>query len=434
MAASPLARWLSTALLLAATPAFAQPAPPIYRLEIRDTIQPVAAWRLQRALATAAADHAPLLVELDTPGGLLDTTREMVGAILASPVPVILYIAPAGARAGSAGFFLLESADLAVMAPGTNAGAAHPVLEGAPPDDTMRQKLENDADAFLRSYTTRRNRNPALAEEAIRTSRSFSADEALQAGLIDLIAPDDAHLLAALDNRTLTRLDGSRITLHTAGTRLLTLPPTLRDTLLSRLANPNLALLLLAAGALLIYLEFNTPGTIVPGSLGAILVLVSLFALNLLPIRHTAVALIAAALVLLVLELKFPTHGILAAASILCLTFGTLTLIAAPIPEMRVNPWLAVSLSLTLGILTLVLMRLALRARHHKFLLGAAAMVGHQATTLEPIGPDTPAHPQPGHVLVQGEIWEARSPSPLPPNTPVQVISASDSILTVAPR
>jgi membrane-bound serine protease (ClpP class) len=178
----------------------AQSSPLVYKLEIRDTIQPVTAGRLDRALAIANRDRATaLLIELDTPGGLLDSTRQMVGAILSSKVPVIVYIAPSGARAGSAGFFLLEAADVAAMAPSTNAGAAHPVIEGSTPDETMKQKMENDAAAFLRSYVTRRGRNAQVAEEAVRHSSAFSSDEALSQHLIDLVAADDSQLISNLD-------------------------------------------------------------------------------------------------------------------------------------------------------------------------------------------------------------------------------------------
>ncbi len=263
-------------------------SPLVDKLVLSDTIQPVSAAQLDRAIARASADGAQaLLVELDTPGGLLDSTRSMAGAILGSRVPVIVYVSPAGARAGSAGFFLLESADIAAMAPGTNAGAAHPVMEfGGQPDATMTQKIENDASAFLRSYVTRRNRNAEAAEAAIHSSHSYTAEEALTQKLIDLTASSDADLLASLDGRTITRMDGATLVLHLKNARIAVLKPTMREQLLGWLVNPNIALLFLVGGALLIYLEFNTPGTIVPGALGTLMVLLAIFALNLLPIRY----------------------------------------------------------------------------------------------------------------------------------------------------
>jgi membrane-bound serine protease (ClpP class) len=410
-----------------AAPAFAQ-SPLVDKLVLSDTIQPVTSSELDRAIARANSDGAhALLVELNTPGGLLDSTRSMAGAILSSRVPVIVYVAPEGARAGSAGFFLLEAADIAAMAPGTNAGAAHPVVEFGPqPDAAMSQKIENDAEAFLRSYVTRRGRNAEAAQDAVHSSHSYTAQEALDQHLIDLIASNDAELLAALDGRTITRLDGSKLTLHLAGARIELVQPTVREELLSWLINPNIALLLLVCGALLIYLEFNVPGTIVPGALGTLMVLLSVFALNLLPIHYTAVLLLVAALVFLLLEAKFGGHGALAIAGIVCLTFGTLTLVAAPVPEMAVSPWVALSVSAAFGSITVFLVRLAARARRMKSRLGPSALVGRQATAMEPLAPE-------GHVLVEGEIWRAVSTEPVPAGAPVRVVGLENYQLRVEP-
>jgi membrane-bound serine protease (ClpP class) len=426
---------VSAALVLAAgLPAciFAATAPAqqplVEKLVLSDTIQPVTEGELSRALVRANKDGAQaLLVELDTPGGLLDSTRTMAGAILSSRVPVIVYVSPAGARAGSAGFFLLESADIAAMAPGTNAGAAHPVLEfGGKPDETMSQKIENDAEAFLRSYVTKRNRNPEAAEAAVKSSHSYTAEEALTQHLIDLTASSDTALLAALDGREITRMDGSKLTLHLAGARVEVLKPSMRDDLLGWLINPNIALLLLVGGALLIYLEFNTPGTIVPGALGTLMVLLAIFALNLLPIRYTAVLLLIAALVLLMLEAKFGGHGVLAIAGIICLTFGTLTLVAAPVPEMAINPWVAIAVSTGFGAITVFLVRLAVRARHMKSRLGPSALVGRPARALEPLTPE-------GHVLVEGEIWRAVAPEPVVKDARLRVVANENMLLHVVP-
>jgi membrane-bound serine protease (ClpP class) len=394
---------------------------------LKDTIQPVTQAELIQAIARANSDGAQaLLVVMDTPGGLLDSTRTMAGAILDSKVPVVVYVAPAGARAGSAGFFLLEAADVAAMAPGTNAGAAHPVLEfGGQPDTTMSQKIENDAEAFLRSYVTRRSRNADAAQEAVHSSHSYTAEEALNQHLIDLISNNDAELLASLDGRQITRLDGNKLTLHLAGARIEVIRPSLRDELLGWLVDPNIALLFLVGGALLIYLEFNSPGTIVPGALGTLMVLLAIFALNLLPIRFTAVLLLVAALILLLLEAKFGGHGVLAIAGILCLTFGTLTLVAAPVPEMGVTPWVAFAISAGFGGITFFLVRLAVRARRRKALIGADAMVGCRAIAMERLAPD-------GHVLVEGEIWRAVSDEPMPQGASLRVVSHEQMLLHVA--
>jgi len=414
-----------------------QPQPPaqllVDKLVMAETIQPVSAGELNRALARANSDGAAaLLVELDTPGGMLDSTRTMAGAILESRVPVIVYVAPAGARAGSAGFFILEAADVAAMAPGTNAGAAHPVLEfGGQPDATMTQKIENDTEAFLRSYVTSRKRNAEAAEAAVKSSHSYTAQEALDQHLIDLVADNEAQLLASLDGREITRKDGSKQTLHLAGARVEVLRTTLKDELLGWLVNPNIALMMLVCGALLIYLEFNTPGTIVPGALGTLMVLLAVFGLNLLPIRYTAVLLLVAALALILLEAKFGGHGALAIAGIVCLTFGTLTLVAAPVPEMGVSPWIAFAVSAAFGTITVLLVRLAVRARRMKTRLGANAMIGRPAKAMEPILPagQTPE----GHVLVEGEIWRAVSAEPIEKGAAVSVTGHEQYLLHVAP-
>jgi len=400
--------------------------PVVDKLVLDDTIQPVSADELNRALKQANSDGAQaLLVELDTPGGLLDSMRDMVGAILRSRVPVIVYVAPSGARAGSAGFFLLESADVAAMAPGTEAGAAHVVSEIGKPDETEMQKVENDAEAFMRSYVTKRGRNADAAQAAEQSSHSYTAEEALNQHLIDLIANNESELLKDLDGRQVTRLDGEKTTLHVGGARIVTIKPTLRDEVLGWLVNPNIALLFLVGGALLIYLEFNSPGTIVPGTLGTVMVLLAVFALNLLPVRYTAVLLLIAAMVLLVLEAKVGGHGALAVAGIVCLAFGMLTLVAAPVPEMNVSPWVAVSISAAFGAITVFLVRLAVRARRRKAKIGADAMVGCAATAMEELAPE-------GHVLVEGEIWRAvAATAPVHRGTALRVVGHEEMLLLV---
>ena len=424
------AGWVAAALFVAfglGSAASAQ-QPFVDKFVLSDTIQPVTAGELDRAIAHANADGArALLIELDTPGGLLDSTHTMVSAILNSKVPVIVYVAPDGARAGSAGFFLLESADIAAMAPGTNAGAAHPVIElGPQPDATMSQKIENDTEAFLRSYVTNRNRNAVAAEDAVHTSHSYTAQEALDKHLIDLIAGNEWQLLAQLDGREITRWDGSKLTLRLTGARIETIKPALRDELLGWLVNPNIALLFLVGGALLIYLEFNAPGTIVPGALGTLMVLLAIFGLNLLPINYTAVLLLVAALVLLLLEAKFGGHGALAIAGIVCLTFGTLTLVNAPVPELAINPWVALAVSAAFGSITVFLVRLAVRARRMKSRLGPSALVGSRAQAMEPMNPE-------GHVLVEGEIWQAVASEAVPAGAPLRVVGLDQYLLHVEP-
>jgi membrane-bound serine protease (ClpP class) len=403
-----------------------QQNPEVVVIHLDDTIQPISADYMARGLDVAAAQHASaVLIEINTPGGLLDSMRQMVSKVLASPVPVIVYVAPSGSRAGSAGFFLLEAADLAAMAPGSNAGAAHPVVEGgAKLDDIMKQKLENDTAAFLRSYVARRGRNVAAAEDAVRASKSYSDQEALQLKLIDLVAPDDITLLNTIDGRTITRFDGSKVVLHTRDPRLVAVEPTLREKILDRLTDPNLAVLVLVIGALLIYVEFNTPGTIIPGTLGTILVLLAIFSLNLLPVRYTSVMLLVAAFVLLILEAKFATHGVLAAAGILSLVIGALTLVDAPIPELRVHLATALSTGLAFGLITVFLLRLAIKARRGKARMGGDAMIGQIAVVTQPLAPS-------GQVMVNGELWQAESAVPAALGEHVRVRGLRDLTLLV---
>jgi membrane-bound serine protease (ClpP class) len=424
----PVGLFCAAGLIVAALAPQVQAEQPIVdKLVLNDTIQPVSAGQLDRAIAQANSDGAQaLLVEMNTPGGMLDSMRAMIGAILNSRVPVIVYVGPAGARAGSAGFYLLESADVAAMAPGTNAGAAHVVSELGKIDDTEMQKIENDAEALLRSYVSKRGRNAEAAAAAAASSRSYTAEEALDQHLIDVIANNDAALLASLDGRTITRNDGSKLTLHLAGARIDLIKPTLREQLLGWLVNPNVALLMLVGGALLIYLEFNTPGTIVPGALGTLMVLLAIFGLDLLPIRYTALLLLVAALALLLLEAKFGGHGALAIAGIVCLTFGTLTLVAAPVPEMAISPAVAFSVSAAFGIITVFLVRLAVRARRMKSKLGIDALIGRIARAMEPLTPE-------GHVLVEGEIWQAVASEPVAAGVLLRVVGHAQYLLRVTP-
>ena len=376
-------------------------APTVVKLTIHDTIQPITADYLRRGLDEAARGHAQaVLISLGTPGGLLDSTREMVTAIEASPVPVIVFIEPSGSRAGSAGFFIMEAADVAAMAPGTEAGAAHPIIEGSTMDPVLKEKIENDAAAFLRSYVTVRGRNAAAAEDAVRNSKSYSADEALKLKLIEQVAANDGVLLAALDGRAVKRFNGTSVTLALARAEIVPVPPSVRERLLTRLTSPDLDVLLVLCGGLLIYLEFNVPGTIVPGTLGTLLLLLGVFGLDLLPVRHTAVLLLVAAAVLLVLEAKFASHGVLALVGVLCLVFGLATLVDGPVPEMRVHPGTAVGAGLGFGVVSFWLAWVAVRARRNKRLLGPQAMVGSVARALTPLTPM-------GQVAVRGEIWQA---------------------------
>jgi len=378
----------------------------VVKIKLDDTIQPISDEYIGRAIEQARQTNADaVLIELRTPGGLVDSTRSIIEKMLASPVPVIVFVAPSGARAASAGFFILEAADVAAMAPGTNTGAAHPVTFGGEKmDDVMKQKLENDAAAFMRSFVGPRGRNVALAEAAVRESKSWTDKEALDQHLIDYVARDQDDLFKQLDGKPIKRFDGKTVTLHLVGAPVIELPMTLKQRILDFLLDPNIAFLVLAVGALALYAEFNHPGAIVPGVVGVVFILLALFALNLLPTRYAAFTLIMAAFVMFALEAKFATHGILGVAGIALMTIGGLLLVDGPIPEMRVKLWTALAISIPLGAITVFLMSIALRARRNKIVTGTQGMIGSIGEARSDIDPE-------GKVFVQGELWNAHAPS-----------------------
>jgi len=378
----------------------------VVKIRVDDTIQPITAEYIDRAIERARQTNADaVLIELSTPGGLLESTREIIEKILASPVPVIVYVAPTGARAASAGFFILESADLAAMAPGTNTGAAHPVeLGGGKMDDTMKLKVENDSAAFMRSFVGPRGRNVALAETAVRESKSWTDQEALQQHLVDIVARDQNDLFHQLEGRTIKRFDGKQVKLDLANASIDDMQMTLRQRILDFLLDPNIAFLVLAIGALALYVEFNHPGAVLPGVVGVIFILLALFALNLLPTRYAAFTLILAAFVLFALEAKFATHGVLGIGGIALLTLGGLLLVDGPIPQMRVKLLTALAVSVPLGVITVFLMTIALRARRAKVVTGQQGLIGVMGEARTDIDPE-------GKVFIQGELWNAHAPS-----------------------
>jgi membrane-bound serine protease (ClpP class) len=378
----------------------------VVKVTVDDTIQPISAEYIDRAIAYGQRTNADaVLIELNTPGGLVDSTRNIVEKILASPVPVIVYVAPTGARAASAGFFILESADVAAMAPGTNTGAAHPVaITGEKIEDVMKTKLENDSAAFMRSFVAPRGRNVQLAESAVRESKSWTDQEALKEHLIDVVAQNETDLLHQLEGRTIKRFDGKQVTLHLAGKPVESLPMTLRQRILDFLLDPNIAFLVFAIGALALYAELNHPGAVLPGVVGVVFILLALFALNLLPTRYASFTLIIGAFVLFVLEAKFATHGVLGIGGIVLLTLGGLLLVDGPIPELRVHLWTALAISVPLGLITIFLMSIAIKARRNKVVTGSQGLLGAIGEARTEIDPE-------GKVFVMGELWNARAPS-----------------------
>ena len=424
-----------SAILVAALAALAQTAaaaaPKVIAVEVDGIIHPVTTEIVASAIEQARAENAALvIVRLNTPGGLMDAMRATIEKILASPVPVVTYVAPSGQRAASAGFFILEAGDIAAMAPGTNTGAAHPVeLMGGEMDPVMKQKVENDAAAYLRSICVHRGRNSALAETAVRESKSFTEREALDQHLIDLIEPNDRALVEALDGRTVTRFDGRTETLHTAGATIVEYRETLRQKLVSAIADPNIALILLVIGGLAIYVEFSTPGMIAPGVVGAILVLLGLSALSVLPLNWLGASLLILSFVLFALEAKLGAHGVLAVGGTVSMVLGAVMLVDSPLPEMRIHWSTAIAVAVPFSLITALLLSLVVKARRNKAQTGEEGMIGQMGSAVTEL---TPA----GKVFVHGEYWNAIAGGPangirVPAGAPVRVTAIDRLTLTV---
>jgi len=417
---------LAAALELSAAPE-AAPAPKAIEVEVGGIVSPVTAEVVASAVARARQENAAvLIVHLNTPGGLMDAMRETIEEILASPVPVLTYVAPSGGRAASAGFFILESGDIAAMAPGTNTGAAHPVALGGEMDAIMKVKVENDAAAYMRSIAGKRGRNAELAQSAVLESKSFTDHEALEQHLIELVEPNERALLDAVDGRTVTRFDGRAQKLETARAGIEVYQESLRQRILGAIADPNIALVLLVAGALCIYVEFTSPGLVAPGVFGAILVLLGLSAISILPINWLGAALLLLAFTLFVLEAKFTTHGVLGVGGAIAMVLGAVMLVSSPIPEMRVHWSTALGLALPFSAITMFLLSLAVRARRAKVETGQEGMVGETGAAVTPLEPE-------GKVFVHGEYWDAVSLQPVPAGGRVRVTAIHQLKLTVEP-
>jgi membrane-bound serine protease (ClpP class) len=399
----------------------------ILKIVVHDTIHPVTAEYIGRAIDAAAANHdQAVLIELNTPGGFLDSTDDIIHKILTSPVPVIIYVAPTGSRAASAGLFILEAADVAAMAPGTHTGAAHPVTVFGKPDEVMMKKIENDAAAQMRSVVSKRGRNVELAESAVRESKSFTEQEALDKKLVDYIAADEQDLFRQLSGKTVKRFDGTTATLNLSGQPLREYPMTLKQRILGYIVNPNVLYIILAIGALALYFEFNHPGAVIPGMIGVIFIVLAAFAMHLLPIRFAALAMILLAFALFAAEAKFASHGVLTTGGIVLLTLGALLLVDSPIPEMRVNILTALAVSVPLGLITAFLMSIAVRARRNKITTGEQGLIGEVGITQTPL---TPA----GKIFVHGELWDAVSSVNIPAGERVVVHQINGLTLRVDP-
>ena len=402
-------------------------APKVIAVDIDGVIHPITVDLLAHALDQAATQNASaVLLRLNTPGGLLDATREMNEKIVASRVPVIAYVTPSGGRAASAGFFILEASDVAAMAPGTNTGASSPVALTGTMDETMRHKVENDASAWLRGTVEKRGRNATLADTTIRQASSFTDKEALDQHLIDLVAPTTEKLLEALDGREITRFDGRKEVLHLGGAEVVPYDLTMRERIISAIADPNIGFILLVVGALGLYLEFNSPGLIFPGVAGGISLLMGASSLAVLPLNWVGVSLLLLGGALFILEAHFASHGILGTGGTVATVLGALMLVDGP-PEMRIHLVTALSVSIPFALITMFLLTLALRARRNKALMGGEGLlneIGEARTALAPAG----------KVFVHGEYWDAVSSTPVEPGGEVRVVAIDGMKLKVEPK
>jgi membrane-bound serine protease (ClpP class) len=402
----------------------------VLKIVIDDTVQPITQEYISRAIDEAKRrNDQAVLIELNTPGGLVDSTRRIIENITSSQVPVIVYVAPSGSRAGSAGIFILEAADIAAMAPGTNAGAAHPVLIGpfAPKvDDEMKRKIENDTAALMRSVASKRGRNVEAAESAVLESKAFTEQEALSQHLIDYVASSEEDLFRQMEGKSFKRFNGQEVTLKLLGQTTVPFGMTLKERILDYLMDPNVSFILLAIGALALYAEFNHPGAVIPGTVGVVFILLAAFALNLLPTRFAALVLILGAFALFAAEAKFASHGVLTIGGITLLALGGLLLVDSPIPEMRVHLLTALAVSIPLGLITAFLMTLALKARRNKVVTGSEGMVGEVGIAQTNLSPR-------GKVFVHGELWDAISSCDVSAGQSVVVNRVDGLLLQVEP-
>jgi membrane-bound serine protease (ClpP class) len=407
--------------------------PVVLELKIEGEVEPILATYIAEGITDATNRHASLvLITMDTPGGLSDSMKDIIQHILASQVPVAVYVYPTGARGASAGFFILLSADIAAMAPGTHTGAASPIIGvGGYPvtiDETLRRKIMNDAQAFLRSFAEKRGRNPKLAETAVTDAKAFTEKEALDGKLIDLVAVSEDDLLRQLNGREITRFDGSKGKLALANPVRVPFELSARQKFLSRIVEPDIFFILLILGVLGLYTEFTHPGVVAPGVVGGICMVLALYAMHILPVNLAGVFLIILALALFILEAKFTSHGVLAAGGIVSMLLGAMFLIRSPLTAGGVSLGVALSVTLPFAALTVFLMRLVLRSRSWKNQTGREEMIGAQGTVVTPL----PGGAE-GMIRVHGELWRAISNQPVPEGKPVRVVKMDGLKLYVEP-
>ena len=373
-------------------------------IRVDGLINPVSAEFIARSLREAEEKHyEALVIELDTPGGLDTSMRKIVKGIIASPSPVIVYVAPSGARAASAGTFITLAADVAAMAPGTNIGAAHPVtMGGGQLSKTMEKKVVNDAAAYIRSLAERNGRNAGWAEDAVRKSVSLSAEDALKEHVVDIVSPNLRALLKSVNGRKVKAGAGEK-TLETGNAEIVRKEMGWRYRLLDFISDPSVAYILMLLGFYGLFFEFTNPGSIFPGVTGAIFLILAFYSFQTLPVNYAGLLLIILGLILFILEIKIVSHGILTIGGIISMVLGSLMLFENPAPFFRLSLYLILPAVVFTALFFTVTFRLAYRAFRRKPLTGREGLVGMDGIAKTDIGRES------GMVLVQGELWSASS-------------------------
>lgn len=415
-------------LLFPALPGYAK----IARISLNDTINPVTAEFITRCIDQAEKDQAEFLIlQLQTPGGFGASMEEIIGRMLSSRVPIVVYVAPSGAKAASAGFFILMAADVAVMAPGTNTGAAHPLMaiggipiSGGDAAETLTEKITSNATAYLRSITAKRNRNMDEAEKGVTESKSFTETEALSLDLINFIANDEAELLKKLDGYHVKLFSGEERVLKTENQSFVDYEMTRREEMLVIISQPNLAMLLGLLGLVLLYFEFSNPGFVVPGVVGAICVLLALLGFSFLPVNYVGVLLIILAIGLFIAEVKVGGFGVLGIGGIVSMIFGMLILVDSPDPSVRIGFGSALALTLPFAVILCILLFALVKSLTQKAGTGDQGMIGLVGVAVSDIG-------RTGRVKVRGEYWTARSAIPIDSGREVRILSVENLVLQV---
>ena len=396
----------------------------IARIDLNSAIDPVTAEFVVRSIEKAETEHAKfLLMRLQTPGGFSSSMEEIISKMLSSKIPIVVYVAPSGAKAASAGFFILLASDVAAMAPGTNTGAAHPLMaiggfpvDGGQAGKTLTDKITSNATAFLRSIAGKRNRNVAEAEKGVVESKSFTDTEALDAHLIDFIAKNESELLARLHGFKMRTFSGEERVIEAQGQAIVDYQMSAREKLLAAITQPNLALFLGIVGLILLYFEFTHPGFIAPGVVGGICLLLSVLGFSFLPINYVGVLLMLLAIGLLVAEVKVGGFGVLGIGGLVAMVFGMLILVDSPDPAVRIGWFTALSLALPFAAIFLIILVALLRSYKQKATTGDEGMVGLIGVADTDIG-------ETGRVRIRGEYWTARASSPVPAGKTVRVLA-----------